>query len=69
MGVAAYCIYHGLYMILPVSRVALLVAIGIGALIYFAMILLMGGITEKELRMFPKGTMMVHFAKKLHLLK
>lgn len=69
MGAAAYGIYHGLYMLLPVSRVALLVAIGIGALIYFAMILLMGGITEKELRTFPKGTMMVHFAKKLHLLK
>lgn len=69
MGAAAYGIYHGLYMLLPVSRVALLVAIGIGALIYFAMILLMGGITEKELRTFPKGTMMVHFAKKLHLMK
>lgn len=69
MGAAAYGIYHGLYMLLPVSRVALLVAIGIGALIYFAMILLMGGITEKELKTFPKGTMMVHFAKKLHLLK
>lgn len=69
MGAAAYGVYHGLYMLLPVSRVALLVAIGIGALIYFAMILLMGGITEKELKTFPKGTMMVHFAKKLHLLK
>ncbi|MDE6386695.1 MAG: polysaccharide biosynthesis protein [Lachnospiraceae bacterium] len=69
MGVAAYGVYHGLYILLPVSRVALLVAIGIGALIYFAMILLMGGITEKELRAFPKGTMMVHFAKKLHLIK
>ncbi len=69
MGAAAYAIYHGLYMLLPISRVALLVAIGIGALIYFAMILLMGGITEKELKTFPKGTMLVHFAKKLHLLK
>lgn len=69
MGVAAYGIYHGLYMVLPVSRVVLLIAIGIGAIIYFAMILLMGGVTEKELKSFPKGTMMVHFAKKLHLLK
>lgn len=69
MGVAAYGIYHGLYMVLPVSRVVLLIAIGIGAMIYFAMILLMGGVTEKELKSFPKGTMLVHFAKKLHLLK
>lgn len=68
MGAAAYGIYHGLYILLPVSRVALLVAIGIGAMIYFALILLMGGVTEKELKSFPKGTMLVHFAKKLHLL-
>lgn len=68
MGAAAYGIYHGLYILLPVSRVALLIAIGIGAMVYFALILLMGGVTEKELKSFPKGTMLVHFAKKLHLL-
>ncbi len=69
MGAAAYGVYYGLYMLIPVSRVVLLIAIGIGAMIYFAMILLMGGVTEKELKAFPKGTMLVHFAKKLHLLK
>lgn len=69
MGAAAYGVYHLLYQVLPVSRVALLAAIGIGAMIYFAMILLTGGIREKELRSFPKGAMLVHFAKKLHLLK
>ncbi len=69
MGAAAYGVYHLLYKVLPVSRVALLAAIGIGAMIYFAMILLTGGIREKELRAFPKGAMLVHFAKKLHLLK
>lgn len=68
MGAAAYGIYHGLYILLPVSRVALLIAIGIGAMVYLALILLMGGVTEKELKSFPKGTMLVHFAKKLHLL-
>ena len=69
MGAAAYGIYHGLYMLLPVSRVVLLIAIGIGAMVYFALILLMGGVTERELKSFPKGTMLVHLAKKLHLLK
>ena len=69
MGAAAYGVYYGLYMILPVSRVVLLIAIGIGAMVYFAMILLTGGVTEKELKSFPKGTMLVHFARKLHLLK
>lgn len=69
MGAVAYGVYYGLYMILPVSRIVLLIAIGIGAMVYFAMILLTGGVTEKELKAFPKGTMLVHFAKKLHLLR
>ncbi|MCM1124341.1 MAG: polysaccharide biosynthesis protein [Eubacterium sp.] len=69
MSVAAYVVYHVLYMVVPVSRIVLIVAIGVGALIYFALVLLMGGVTEKELKAFPKGTMLVHFAKKLHLLK
>ena len=69
MGVVAYGVYYGLYMVLPVSRIVLLIAIGIGAMVYFAMILLTGGVTEKELKAFPKGAMLVHFAKKLRLLK
>lgn len=69
MGAVAYGVYYGLYMVLPVSRVVLLVAIGIGAMVYFAMILLLGGVNERELREFPKGAMLVHIAKKVHLLK
>lgn len=69
MGAVAYGVYTGLYMVLPVSRIALLVAIGIGAAVYFVVILLIGGVDEKELRSFPKGAMLVHFAKRLHLLR
>ena len=69
MGAAAFGVYHGLYMLVPVSRIVLLIAIGIGAVIYFVVILLIGGVNEQELRAFPKGAMMVHFAKRLHLLK
>lgn len=69
MGAAAYGVYYGLYRVLPVSRVALVVAIGIGAMIYFALILLLGGVNERELRSFPKGAMLVHIAKKVHLLR
>lgn len=69
MGAVAYGVYTGLYMLLPVSRIALLVAIGIGAAVYFVIILLIGGVDEKELRSFPKGAMLVHFAKRMHLLR
>lgn len=69
MGAVAYGIYYGLYMVLPVSRVVLLIAIGAGAMVYFCMILLLGGVNETELRSFPKGAMLVHVAKKMHLLR
>ncbi len=69
MGAAAYGVYYSLYKFLPVSRVALVVAIGVGAMIYFALILLLGGVNERELRSFPKGAMLVHIAKKVHLLR
>ena len=69
MGAVAFGVYYGLYMLVPVSRVALLVAIGLGASVYFVVILLIGGVNEQELKAFPKGAMMVHIAKKLHLLR
>ena len=69
MGAVAFGVYYGLYMLVPISRVALIVAIGIGASVYFVVILLIGGVDEQELKAFPKGTLMVHIAKKLHLLR
>ena len=69
MGAAAFGVYHGLYMLVPVSRIVLLIAIGIGATVYFVVILLIGGVNEQELKAFPKGAILVHFAKKMHLLR
>ena len=68
MGAAAFGIYHGLILLLPVSRVVLLVAIGVGVCVYGAVLLLIGGVEEEELLAFPKGMMLVAVAKKLHLL-
>lgn len=69
MGAVAYGVYHGLYLILPVSRIVLLIAMGIGACVYFVVLLLTGGVSEAELKAFPKGTMLVSVAKRLHLLR
>ena len=68
MGAAAFGIYHGLMLLLPVSRVVLLVAIGVGVCVYAAVLLLIGGVKEEELLAFPKGRMLVALAKKIHLL-
>ena len=68
MGAVAFGTYESVYMLLPVSRVALLIAIGAGVVVYFLVILIIGGVSEQELLAFPKGKLLVRCAKKLHLL-
>ncbi len=68
MGAAVYGVYHGLILLIPFSRVVLLIAIGLGVFVYGAVLLLIGGVTEDELWEFPKGALLVQIAKKLHLL-
>ncbi len=68
MGVVAYGVYHGLYLLLPVSRLVLLIAIAIAVCVYFAVLLLIGGVSETELKAFPKGAMLARYARKFHLL-
>ena len=68
MGAAAFGIYHGLMLLLPLSRVVLLIAIGVAVCVYAAVLLMIGGVEEEELLAFPKGRMLVAIAKKLHLL-
>ena len=68
MPAAAFGVYHGLMLLIPVSRAVLLLAIGVGACVYFAVLLLIGGVSEEELLAFPKGYLLVRLAHKLHLL-
>lgn len=68
MGAVVFGVYHGLMLLVPVSRVVLLLAISIGICVYGAILLLIGGVTEEELWNFPKGEMLVQIAQKLHLL-
>ncbi len=68
MGGIAYGIYHGLYRFFPVSRLVLLVSVGVGAVVYFIFMLVIGGVDEQDLLAFPKGTLLVRAARKLHLL-
>lgn len=68
MGAVVFGVYHGLMLLIPVSRAVLLFAIGIGICVYGVILLLIGGVTEDELWNFPKGAMLVQTAKKLHLL-
>ncbi|MDD6810271.1 MAG: polysaccharide biosynthesis protein [Lachnospiraceae bacterium] len=68
MGAVAYGIYHGLFYLLKISRICLVIAIGVGVIVYFILIIKLGAVGETELKALPKGTMFIHFAKKMHLL-
>lgn len=68
MGAVVFGVYHGLILLIPISRVVLLIAIGIGVCVYGAVLLLVGGVSREELQAFPRGYTLVHIAEKLHLL-
>lgn len=68
MGIAAGGVYYGVYALLPRNIVALAAAIVVAVAVYFVVLIKIGGVTEKELKAMPKGTMLVRIAKKLHLL-
>lgn len=69
MGAAAWAVYEGMFLLTNSMRISAIPAILVGACVYFAMLLVMRGITEQELRGFPKGYLLVKLAKKCHLMK
>lgn len=69
MGIVAYLVYYGLYYLCKVNIVSLLFAVILAAVVYFILIIRMGAVTEEEMRGMPKGHMLIHFAKKMKLLK
>lgn len=67
MGFFVWITYKGVHFLLG-NAVSTVVSILVGMFIYFISLLLLKGVTEKELRRIPKGTALISFAKKLHLL-
>jgi stage V sporulation protein B len=69
MGAAAWAVYEGLYLVTDSMRIAVLPALVVAVLIYFVMMLVLRGLTEEELRGFPKGYLLVKLAKKCRLMQ
>jgi len=75
MGIFAYTIHHfmnnALENAIGLSRSNLLstgVAVFAAVIIYFALLLALRAVGEDELRMFPKGEILIRIARKIHLL-
>lgn len=69
MGVFAYLFYQGMYLITKSNAVSVIVAIILAVIIYAVALLLLKGLSEEDLKRFPKGGLLVQVAKKTRLLK
>jgi len=69
MGAGAWAVYEGVLLMTESMTIAVLPALGVAVIIYFVMLILMRGVTEQELRGFPKGYLLVKVAKKCRLMK
>ena len=68
MGVTAFFVYKGIYLVIKSNAIATILAILIAIIVYAVTLLLCKGLTEEEILRFPKGALLVRIAKKLHLL-
>jgi stage V sporulation protein B len=68
MGVAVYFIHYGLDVLIGSNLLSTIVAITVGILIYFILLIFLRGVNEDELESLPKGTAIARILKKLHML-
>ena len=68
MGVIAMLCFKGVYLLVKSYTIGTMVSICVAGAIYFVTMIVFGGITERELKRFPKGTIIIRLAKKLHLM-
>lgn len=69
MGAVAWAVYEGFLLMTKSPRISVLPAVLVGAAAYFALLILFRGVTEEELRGFPKGHLLVRLARKCRLMK
>ncbi len=68
MGMVTWAVYEGFLMLVKSPRIAVFPAVIVGAAVYFVLVLLFRGLTESELKGFPKGYLLVKLAKRCRLL-
>ena len=69
MGAIVFGFYKLTYSLIGSNTICTIAAIIVGVIVYFVVLLLIRGLTEEELKSFPKGTLLIKIGKKLHLLR
>ncbi len=68
MGIVTFASYTLSHMVCRSNVIAMGISVILSVFVYFVVLLKLGGFTEEQLLAFPKGKLLVKFAKKLHLL-
>ncbi|MCL2873581.1 MAG: polysaccharide biosynthesis protein [Defluviitaleaceae bacterium] len=63
MGIACFVLYHGIYFFVPSNSLACITAIIAGAAVYFAVMLLIGGMKQEDVRLLPYGDKLAKFLR------
>lgn len=69
MGGAVYGLYYLLIKYIKINAVATATSIVVGVFVYGICLLLLRGLNEEDLKVFPKGHLLIRLAKKMYLLK
>ena len=69
MGIVSFGVYYGVYALIPSNVIAVMPAMIVAVVIYFALLVVLGGVTESELKAMPKGYLLVKLMKKVKLLR
>lgn len=69
MGAVAWAAYEGILMLTYSPKVSVVIAIILAVCVYCVLLLLFRGVTEEELRGFPKGYLLIRAAKKCRLMR
>lgn len=68
MGIATYLVYQGFFFLTSRIYIAIFPAIAVAVIVYFVLVLKLGGLTREELYEFPFGRKMSIIADRMHLL-
>lgn len=68
MGAVAAVLYYGTYRLWPHNTILIMISIGVAAIVYFIVYLLMHGASKEEIYEFPMGVRIYKLARKLKLM-
>ena len=68
MGLVSYPLYKLVLVLTGSMRISVLPALVVAVIAYFVMMIVIKGLTEEELRVIPKGGIIIRVAKKCHLM-